>query len=345
LVAKYGRFILHHVDWSGFRIPSSSSKWWKDIWGLELAVESHNWWGEAVKRVVGNGRSTYFWESRWLGDAPLAKVFPRLFSLSLNKDGLVDSFYKRDGNNWSWSFSWRRELFQWERDLVVRLKENLEAVRLSLEDDKWRWIPDSEESFSVKSSYSHLAAIFQSEAELEGEEVVVFDEIWDSPAPSKVIAFSWQLLYDRLPTTSNLEYRGIISPDTCRDCVNCVGRVESAVHLFLHCPKALVVWYEVFRWLSVVIVMPNSIASLFRMTRGAANNKKTRQGLLMVWHVTIWSIWKARNNTIFASGVSSPSDIIEAIKVLSWKWSLARLKVKPCLFYEWCWVPGDCFLR
>ncbi|KAK2409313.1 hypothetical protein QL285_044747 [Trifolium repens] len=240
----------------------------------------------------------------------------------MHKDGSVDSFYKREGDIWSWSFSWRRELFQWERDLVVRLKESL-----------------------VKFTYSHLAASFQSDAELEGEEVVVFDQIWDSPAPSKVIAFSWQLLYDRLPTASNLEYRGIISPDTCRDCVNCVGRVESSVHLFLHCPKALVVWYEVFKWLGVVIVMPNSIASLFRVMRGAANNKKSRQGLLMVWHVTIWGIWKARNNSIFASGFSPPSEIIEAIKVLSWKWSLARLKVKSCLFYEWCWDPGDCFLR
>jgi hypothetical protein len=241
--------------------------------------------------------------------------------------------------------SWRRELFQWELDLVDQLRERLEPVILSLEADKWRWVPDPEDSFSVKSTYSHLVTILKTEDELEGEEVVVFEQIWESPAPSKVIAFSWQLLYDRLPTTSNLDYRGIISPEISRDCVNCVGRMESAVHLFLHCPKVMVVWYEVFKWIGVVIVMPNSIASLFRVVRGVAKNKKARLGLLMIWHVTIWSIWKARNNTIFACGFSAPSEIVDAIKVLSWKWSMARLKVKPCLFYEWCWDPGDCFLR
>jgi hypothetical protein len=107
----------------------------------------------------------------------------------------------------------------------------------------------------------------------------------------------------------------------------------------------MVVWYEVFKWLGVVIVMPPLLVSLAEVVRGAARNKKMRLGFLMIWHVSIWCIWKARNNTIFANGFLVPSELVEEIKVLSWKWSLARLKVKPCLFYEWCWDPGDCFLR
>jgi hypothetical protein len=38
-------------------------------------------------------------------------------------------------------------------------------------------------------------------------------------------------------------------------------------------------------------------------------------------------------------------DIVEDVKVLSWKWSVDRLKVTQSLFHEWCWDPGDCFLR
>ncbi|GAU45559.1 hypothetical protein TSUD_27600 [Trifolium subterraneum] len=37
--------------------------------------------------------------------------------------------------------------------------------------------------------------------------------------------------------------------------------------------------------------------------------------------------------------------IVEDIKVLSWKWCLARMKLSPCLFYEWTWDPGECLLR
>lgn len=38
-------------------------------------------------------------------------------------------------------------------------------------------------------------------------------------------------------------------------------------------------------------------------------------------------------------------EVVDEIKVLSWTWNLHRLKTAPCLFYEWCWDPGDCLRR
>ncbi|GAU31714.1 hypothetical protein TSUD_215150 [Trifolium subterraneum] len=49
---------------------------------------------------------------------------------------------------------------------------------------------------------------------------------------------------------------------------------------------------------------------------------------------------KARNKAIFANGSFFPLVIVDEIKVMSWKWSLDRLKVPPCLFYEWTWDLG-----
>ncbi|CAJ2643641.1 unnamed protein product [Trifolium pratense] len=174
---------------------------------------------------------------------------------------------------------------------------------------------------------------------------MIFDHIWDSPAPSKVIAFSWQLLHDRIPTRSNLAVRGILVADVPWECVGCVGSVESSIHLFLHCPSALKVWYDIFRWLGLVIVIPPSLFLLFEVLRASARNVKIRKGFLLIWHATIWSLWKARNGSIFANESFAPNDIVEEIKVTSWKWSLARLKVPPCMYYEWTWDPGDCLLR
>jgi hypothetical protein len=68
----------------------------------------------------------------------------------------------------------------------------------------------------------------------------VFEQIWESSTPSKIIVFSWHLLYDRIPTRSNLIYRGIISPEEHMDCV---GILESSSDLFLNCPSAMLVWY------------------------------------------------------------------------------------------------------
>ncbi|PNY08327.1 ubiquinone biosynthesis monooxygenase COQ6 [Trifolium pratense] len=66
--------------------------------------------------------------------------------------------------------------------------------------------------------------------------------------------------------------------------------------------------------------------------RGVARNKKIRLGFLMIWHATLWCIWRARNNAIFANGSFTPKAIVDDIKVLSWKWCLARTKISPCMF-------------
>jgi hypothetical protein len=102
------------------------------------------------------------------------------------------------------------------------------------------------------------------------------------------------------------------------------------------------VWGEVFKWLGVSIVIPPSVSSLFEIVKGAARNAKIRNGYVLIWHATIWSLWKARNNAIFKGVSFIPNEIVDSIKVSSWKWSIHRLKVAPCLFYEWLWDPGEC---
>jgi hypothetical protein len=106
----------------------------------------------------------------------------------------------------------------------------------------------------------------------------------------------------------------------------------------------MMVWLDVFKWIGVPLIIPPSIISLFELILGVAKHAKIRNGFLMIWHATLWSIWKARNNAIFASGSFNPRVIFEDIKVVSWKWSLARLDILPCLFYEWNWDPGACLL-
>jgi hypothetical protein len=78
------------------------------------------------------------------------------------------------------------DLFQWEEDRVTRLRELLQSVVLSSNEDYWSWLPDSEGVFSVKSSYKFLMEELQPNDEMREEMVVVFGQIWDSPTPSKL---------------------------------------------------------------------------------------------------------------------------------------------------------------
>jgi len=79
----------------------------------------------------------------------------------------------------------------------------LEGVNLGTEEDRWEWLGEEGGSFSVKSSYNVLELISLLDDDLCLLEEGVFSLLWKSPAPSKVVAFSWSLLLIRIPTRSN----------------------------------------------------------------------------------------------------------------------------------------------
>ncbi|CAJ2669139.1 unnamed protein product [Trifolium pratense] len=274
---------------------------------------------------------------------PLCVKFPRLFSLSLQKLACISDVVENgEGESHRWKLLWRRSLFQWEEESVAQLLVTIDDVRLSHEEDKWRWSVSPDGSFTVKSAYDALFREIVPGPWISPLESKIFSDIWNSPAPSKVIAFSWQLLHDRVPTKDNLLLRGIIQNILGGNCVWCNVSPESSSHLFLRCKVAHSVWYAIFKWLGVVIVMPPNFFHLFACFEEAASTKKTRQGFRLVWHSVLWAIWRARNNMVFNNLEVKPCEIIEEVKVTSWKWSLERLKISPCLFYEWCLEPGIC---
>lgn len=67
------------------------------------------------------------------------------------------------------------------------------------------------------------------------------------------------------------------------------------------------------------------------------SNKKLRRGVWLIWHAVVW---KTRNNWIFNNKIIDVLEMLEEVKLLSWKWGMERLKIASCLFYEWCWNPA-----
>jgi hypothetical protein len=194
----------------------------------------------------------------------------------------------------------------------------------------------------VKSTYEFLGTIFSPEPNFGEQELRVLNNIWKSPAPSKVIAFSWKLLRGRIPTRLNLAHRGVNVNGGSVDCVHCYGVGESELHLFLFCDFAMVVWKAIFRWLGIVIVIPPNLFLLFDCFLAAAGSKKVRKGYALIWHATVWSLWNSRNNVIFNNGDIESEKVVDDIKLLSWRWGISRHKIPVCLYYEWCWDPGLC---
>jgi hypothetical protein len=78
---------------------------------------------------------------------------------------------------------------------------------------------------------------------------------------------------------------------------------------------------------------------------GAFSNKRIRKGVGMIWHAVVWSLWRAGNDRIFYNLTRDMDEVVEEVKVLSWRWGLTRLETPACLFYEWQWNPIECLRR
>jgi hypothetical protein len=49
-----------------------------------------SWFDNNNRRVVGDGRSTYFWTDNWMGDVPLGVRFQRLFDLAVSEGSTME---------------------------------------------------------------------------------------------------------------------------------------------------------------------------------------------------------------------------------------------------------------
>jgi hypothetical protein len=338
VTARYG------VDVIGKRILGAvdslraASSWWRDLCLLD---SDDRWFSSAVKMKVGRGDMTVFWDEHWIGDQPLRHTFPRLYGISEQKQGLIHDMGRMIDDVWHWDLRWRRNLFLWEEEQYGVFRALIDGFVQRDASDMWLWLADGIEGFNVNSAYILLESAVQNTRRLEPVEDFVFKRLWKGAAPSKVRAFAWQLLLDRIQTKDNLFKRRLIQPDQLR-CVMCNQNLESAKHLFLHCAVAGKVWFEINKWLGFYLVTPPNLFISFALWTTCGRNKFEKAGPRLIWFACIWVLWRSRNDCVFNSDVVNHMLIVDKIKLVSWQWFIGRLATNPCLLYEWQWSPIDC---
>jgi hypothetical protein len=303
-----------------------------------------NWFQSAVTKVVGVGNMTDFWNEVWVGNQSLRNRFPRLFLLSDQQHAKVNEMGSMEGDGWQWDLKWRREFFEWERVVFQDLLSVIEGFQQSNLQDCWRWKADPTLGFTARSAYQYLINLYRPATVLSLQQQFVFNNLWNSAAPSKVIAFSWQLMFDRLPTRENLILRGMMRTADMV-CPLCNDAVETESHLFLHCRVSAKLWYDIIWWIDNSLMLSWNVKDSFPLLVGCGVGKMGKKGLMIIWHALVWTIWKTRNNRIFNNGAVDNEEMLETVKRLSWQWFIGRLAKAPCLFYEWRWNPGNCFSR
>ncbi|GJU81731.1 hypothetical protein Tco_1284096 [Tanacetum coccineum] len=143
-------------DHGALNIPgagSRSSLWHNIIRKIGSLSIKHINFLSYIKKKVGNGMYTSFWEELWLSNIPLMNVFLRLYTLENNKQVTVAAKLS-DG---FMTDSFRRALGGGiKEEQLLLLVNNLESVVLADLNDSWIWLLDSLGEFSVKSARSHI---------------------------------------------------------------------------------------------------------------------------------------------------------------------------------------------
>ncbi|KAK2429515.1 hypothetical protein P8452_43119 [Trifolium repens] len=246
-----------------------------------------------------------------------------------------------EGEVWRWNFSWRRDPFTWEipiqDDFLVLIHQFVPSVY----EDKWVWRMNVEGGFSVHDYYELLFRSFRETHVVDRCEEVAFERVWKCGAPSKVCAFTWQVLLGRIQTTENLWKRRVLQQHQT-NCVFCGVSLETTIHLFLHCPFSSKVWYGLMRWLGFVIIPPPNWVSSFGSLVDHGRGKMGKKGLAIIWCSFLWSIWKIRNDCVFNNIVADVVETLDHAKFQAWKWFMGRVAKSPYLLYEWNWSPLDC---
>ncbi|KAL0345398.1 UNVERIFIED_CONTAM: hypothetical protein Sradi_4371100 [Sesamum radiatum] len=129
--------------------------------------------------------------------------------------------------------------------------------------------------------------------------------IWSAAVPPKIKLFVWQSWRDSLPTSSNLQRRGVPSIGACPWCGT---ENEDLLHLLVHFPFGRLVWALSHLPWSVISTAPADPEVWFRYLHKQLNAQGFARALLVSWF-----LWGTRNRLLFENTPATAKDVIERV--------------------------------
>jgi hypothetical protein len=207
---------------------------------------------------------------------------------------MVERWWEVGGGAWVW----RRRLLAWEEETVTECATLLSDIVLQVDViDKWRWVPDPINGYTVRGTYQYLTS---SDSPMEQG---MSDMVWLKQVPLKVSVFMWRLLRNRLPTKDNLIRISVLQP-TDNACVGGCGCPKLATRVLFRCNIFGSLWYLIYNWVGISFIPPELVTDHFHhFGHYAGLPRFTYVYLKVIWHATVWVLWRERNNRIFKNAV------------------------------------------
>ncbi|KAK9048344.1 hypothetical protein SSX86_032693 [Deinandra increscens subsp. villosa] len=147
---------------------------------------------------------------------------------------------------------------------------------------------------------------------------------WIKWVPLKVSFCCWRASLDRIATGDNLVKKKI---QVVSNCPMCLMHQESVDHIFFNCSFAKLVWAQVWAWCKLPITSLNSMVDVCRAVEDWSYSRNQKDIILGVVYITIWSIWKSRNETVFSKKLGAVNQVFGGVKSLASLWCSSRNKV------------------
>lgn len=129
---------------------------------------------------------------------------------------------------------------------------------------------------------------------------------WKTGCPTKTIIFEWLMYRNRNLIWENLQKWNWHGPAICPLCRN---DSENNMHLFFTCSQAQLIWQNLACHFGF---MPRSFPSIAEAFKSWCSMKKEWRTISIL---TIWSIWKWRNDMIFNS--KKDTNIFVVVSIIS----------------------------
>lgn len=305
--------------------PAGASIVWKDISQLSEANQQlGDFFGDQVKIIVGNGRRIKFWYDAWLVNRGLKEEFPRLFSLSTEKEESLQQIKAKIGVTRGWQLQFRSNLLAWEEEELQRLLGMLESspcLRFGIEDSCC-WLAERSGRFTVASVWRWWVAA-------RGPGLVVPTGVWMSFASPKMQFLCWLAWRARVKTASFLQRIGAIAVSANNLCAFYQAEVETVDHVFLFYPMEWKCWSHLIDWWDLVWAIPGSVAGLLHWW--SLGKFRFKSWVLKIWQiipsVVFWSVWKLRNECLFKGAHPDFQVFCEKVKMQIALWTKWHLKV------------------
>ncbi|XP_022020167.1 uncharacterized protein LOC110920252 [Helianthus annuus] len=148
---------------------------------------------------------------------------------------------------------------------------------------------------------------------------------WNNWVPKKVGMVAWRAEMERLPTRCALAARNISVQN--RTCVMCGNDDETSEHIFVSCQFAQLIWQNVATWCTIPPIIAFEIKDLLTLHEICSGSAKKIKALYAVILVTLWNIWKSRNEAVFQQKIPNTTKILDEIKALAYLWVKNRSKL------------------